>query len=84
MVFKEEIEVLRYLTSLELEILYVLASGWSYRQIATYLGMSKWVIRSIIHNMYTVLHVENAAQAVVAASKLGYLRGSIDEFSPKV
>jgi DNA-binding NarL/FixJ family response regulator len=66
--------VLKYLTNYELDILYVLAIGWSYRQISMRFDTDKQTIRKYIHIIYSKLHAENSEQAVRTAIKLGYLK----------
>ncbi|MCD6041419.1 MAG: response regulator transcription factor [Burkholderiales bacterium] len=59
------------LTQRELDVLRLLASGCTYLQIATQLGISPHTVVSHIKNTYRKLEVHNAAGAVMRAMQLG-------------
>jgi DNA-binding CsgD family transcriptional regulator len=62
------------LTPRELEVLRLLASGCSYWQAASRLGISPHTVVSHIKNAYRKLDVHTAAAAVMRAVELGLFR----------
>ena len=61
------------LTARELELLELVASGLSNRQIAAELFIALGTVKSHIHNIYGKLNAQNRAQAVARAKELGLL-----------
>jgi DNA-binding CsgD family transcriptional regulator len=61
------------LTSRELEVVRLLASGCSYCQTAMRLGISPHTVVSHVKNAYRKLDVHTAAAAVMRAVELGLL-----------
>jgi HD-like signal output (HDOD) protein/DNA-binding CsgD family transcriptional regulator len=57
----------------ELEVLRELAGGETYEQIAAALKLSASTVRSHLHNIYRKMGVSDRAQAVLNASKLGWI-----------
>ena len=54
-------------------MLFSLAQGMHYKQIAEKLGVSSSTIRSHIHAIYVTLKVDDRAQAVLRATEMGWL-----------
>jgi DNA-binding NarL/FixJ family response regulator len=61
------------LSSREVEILACLAEGKVYKQIALELSVSASTVRSHLHNVYSKLGAVDRAQAVLLASRRGWL-----------
>ncbi|AEW99896.1 helix-turn-helix transcriptional regulator [Streptantibioticus cattleyicolor] len=57
----------------EVEVLRLLADGWSTKQIATKLSYSERTVKSIVHSIVTRLNLRNRTHAVVYALRLGIL-----------
>lgn len=55
----------RDLSTMQAQILYALECGLSYKEIATYLGVSKWAIRSLVHDIYRMMRVHSREEAVM-------------------
>jgi RNA polymerase sigma factor (sigma-70 family) len=63
------------LTPREREVLRLLASGFTYAQVAQALGISLHTVGSHIKNLYRKLEVHNAAAAVSRAFLTGGIHG---------
>jgi DNA-binding NarL/FixJ family response regulator len=61
------------LSSREVEVLACLAEGKVYKQIALELSVSASTVRSHLHNVYSKLGAVDRAQAVLLASRRGWL-----------
>jgi DNA-binding NarL/FixJ family response regulator len=61
------------LSSRELEVLVALADGMVYKQIAHELSLSVSTVRSHLHRAYAKLGVADRAQAVLLATKHGWI-----------
>ena len=61
------------LSERELEVMRLLASGLSYRQIAVELTIAVGSVKSHAHNIYMKLGVKNRTQATARAAQLGLL-----------
>ena len=61
------------LSSRELEVLMALADGKVYKQIARDMSLSVSTVRSHLHHAYAKLGVPDRAQAVLLASKHGWI-----------
>jgi DNA-binding CsgD family transcriptional regulator len=61
------------LTPRELDVVRLLGSGCSYRQVAMRLGISPHTVVTHIKNAYRKLEVHTAAAAVMRAMQLGLL-----------
>jgi len=61
------------LSSREVEVLACLAEGKVYKQIALELSVSASTVRSHLHNVYSKLGAVDRAQAVLLASRSGWL-----------
>jgi DNA-binding CsgD family transcriptional regulator len=72
------------LTRRELEVLRLLASGCSYRQAATHLGISPHTVVSHVKNAYRKLDAHTAACAVARAMRLGLLESLSNESRPRL
>jgi DNA-binding CsgD family transcriptional regulator len=66
------------LTRIELEVLQGLADGLRYKQIAQKRGVTLSTIRTQVHYIIGKLGVQTGAQAVLAASKRGWI-GPLEE-----
>ncbi|HYY09476.1 MAG TPA: response regulator transcription factor [Kineosporiaceae bacterium] len=64
------------LTEREREVLDLLAAGRSNTQIADALFLSPKTVRNVVSNIFTKIHVEDRAQAIVAAREAGLGRSS--------
>jgi DNA-binding NarL/FixJ family response regulator len=71
---QQKLEVLR-LTSRELEILALVAEGWSNQEIAEYLFLSVHTVKNHIHKILETLGVHNRWAAVCFAQERGWLQG---------
>jgi DNA-binding CsgD family transcriptional regulator len=61
------------LTDRELEILYLVADGYSNKEICEYLILSKNTVRSHLKHLYSKLDVDSRTRAVATARNLGLL-----------
>jgi putative nucleotidyltransferase with HDIG domain len=61
------------LSARQTDVLYSLAEGMQYKQIAMKLGVSSSTVRSHIHAIYVTLKVDDRAQAVLRATEMGWL-----------
>jgi DNA-binding response OmpR family regulator len=61
------------LTEREREIVALLASGKTYKQVAQALGVSQSTVRNHLHNVYQKLEVVDRAQAVIVCRDNGWL-----------
>ena len=61
------------LSSRELEVLMALSDGKVYKQIALEMSLSVSTVRSHLHRAYTKLEVPDRAQAVLLATKHGWI-----------
>jgi DNA-binding NarL/FixJ family response regulator len=61
------------LSSRELEVLMALADGKVYKQIAREMSLSVSTVRSHLHRSYTKMGVPDRAQAVLLATKRGWI-----------
>jgi response regulator RpfG family c-di-GMP phosphodiesterase/DNA-binding CsgD family transcriptional regulator len=61
------------LSTRETGVLRLLAEAKVYKEIAADLGLSVSTVRTHLHNIYTKLHVVNAAQAVLRATERGWI-----------
>jgi DNA-binding response OmpR family regulator len=61
------------LTDRELEVLGLLASGKTYKQVATALDLSQSTVRNHLHNVYHKLNVVDRAQAVIVSRENGWI-----------
>ncbi len=61
------------LTDREVEVLRLLAEGWSTKQIAAKLSYSERTVKSIVHSVVTRLGLRNRTHAVVYALRAGVL-----------
>ncbi len=61
------------LSSRELEILLALSDGMVYKQIALELSLSVSTVRTHLHHVYAKLGVADRAQAVLLATKQGWI-----------
>lgn len=66
-----QVEAQRKLTSKEVEVLALLAQGWSKKQIAERLFISIWTVKTHVKNIYSKLQVNNI---VAACTKSGILK----------
>ncbi|MGK4585153.1 helix-turn-helix transcriptional regulator [Kitasatospora sp. HPMI-4] len=57
----------------EIEVLGLLAEGWTTKQIAGKLSYSERTVKSIVHSVVTRLNLRNRTQAVVYALRTGVL-----------
>ena len=64
----------RALTEREMDILWGIAKGFTYAEIAQHLQMSKHTVPVHIKNIYRKLHVNNRSEAVYEASRRGLIR----------
>jgi DNA-binding response OmpR family regulator len=61
------------LTGRESEVMSLLASGKTYKQIACALALSQSTVRNHLHNVYSKLDVIDRAQAVIAGRENGWI-----------
>ena len=61
------------LTDRELEVLGLLASGKTYKQVARALDLSQSTVRNHLHNVYHKLNVVDRAQAVIVSRENGWI-----------
>jgi len=61
------------LTARELEVLGLLASGKTYKQVARALDLSQSTVRNHLHNVYHKLNVVDRAQAVIVSRENGWI-----------
>ena len=61
------------MTEREREIVALLASGKTYKQVATALKVSQSTIRNHLHNVYHKLDVVDRAQAVIVSRENGWI-----------
>ena len=61
------------LTEREREIVSLLASGKTYKQVARALQLSQSTIRNHLHNVYQKLDVVDRAQAVIVSRENGWI-----------
>ena len=61
------------LTDRELEVLGLLASGKTYKQVARALELSQSTVRNHLHNVYHKLNVVDRAQAVIVSRENGWI-----------
>ncbi len=61
------------MTRRELEVLKLLASGKTYKQVASALDLSQSTVRNHLHNVYTKLMVVDRAQAVIVSRENGWI-----------
>jgi DNA-binding NarL/FixJ family response regulator len=61
------------MTERELEVVRLLASGKTYKQVARALGLSQSTVRNHLHNVYQKLNVVDRAQAVIVSRENGWI-----------
>jgi DNA-binding response OmpR family regulator len=61
------------MTGRELEVLGLLASGKTYKQVARALDLSQSTVRNHLHNVYHKLNVVDRAQAVIVSRENGWI-----------
>ncbi len=61
------------MTRRELEVLGLLASGKTYKQVARALDLSQSTVRNHLHNVYHKLNVVDRAQAVIVSKENGWI-----------
>lgn len=61
------------MTRRELEVLGLLASGKTYKQVARALDLSQSTVRNHLHNVYHKLNVVDRAQAVIVSRENGWI-----------
>jgi DNA-binding response OmpR family regulator len=61
------------LTARELEVLGLLSSGKTYKQVANALDLSQSTVRNHLHNIYHKLDVVDRAQAVIVSRENGWI-----------
>jgi two-component system NarL family response regulator len=61
------------MTARELEVLKLLASGKTYKQVAHALDLSQSTVRNHLHNIYHKLAVVDRAQAVIVSRENGWI-----------
>ncbi len=61
------------MTDRELQVLRMLASGKTYKQVAWALDLSQSTVRNHLHNVYHKLHVVDRAQAVIVSRENGWI-----------
>ena len=64
----------KLLTPREMEILWGIAKGYTYAELAERLGISKQTVPVHVRNIYRKLEASNRSEAVYEASRLGLLR----------
>ena len=62
------------LSDRELEILQLIAEGWSNRQIADYLYLSPHTVKNHVHNILKKLRVQRRLEAIKYASERQWLK----------
>src|SRR6266571_1393215 len=62
------------LSDRELEILQLIAEGWSNRQIADHLYLSPHTVKNHVHNILKKLHVQRRLEAIKYASERQWLK----------
>jgi len=67
------------LTERETEILALISRGYTYLEVANLLSVSIHTIQTHIKHLYGKLSVHSRSEAVFEASKMGLLRGLLDE-----
>jgi DNA-binding NarL/FixJ family response regulator len=67
------------LTERETEILALISRGYTYSEVANLLSVSIHTIQTHIKHLYGKLSVHSRSEAVFEASKMGLLRGLLDE-----
>jgi NarL family two-component system response regulator LiaR len=68
---KEPLSDVEPLTGREVEVLQLIARGWSNQQIATHLVISERTVRTHISNILGKLHLANRTQAALYAMRAG-------------
>jgi DNA-binding response OmpR family regulator len=61
------------MTERELEVVRLLASGKTYKQVARALELSQSTVRNHLHNVYQKLNVVDRAQAVIVSRENGWI-----------
>ena len=61
------------MTDRELEVVRLLASGKTYKQVARALNLSQSTVRNHLHNVYGKLNVVDRAQAVIVSRENGWI-----------
>jgi DNA-binding response OmpR family regulator len=61
------------MTGRELEVVRLLASGKTYKQVARALDLSQSTVRNHLHNVYRKLNVVDRAQAVIVSRENGWI-----------
>ena len=61
------------LTDRETEVVALLATGKTYKQLASALGVSQSTVRNHLHNVYSKLEVVDRAQAVIISRENGWI-----------
>ena len=61
------------MTDRELEVVRLLASGKTYKQVANALQLSQSTVRNHLHNVYQKLNVVDRAQAVIVSRENGWI-----------
>jgi len=61
------------MTERELEVVRLLASGKTYKQVARALNLSQSTVRNHLHNVYGKLNVVDRAQAVIVSRENGWI-----------
>jgi DNA-binding NarL/FixJ family response regulator len=67
-------DAMRQLTAREMDILWGIAKGLTYGEIAQHLQMSRHTVPVHIKSIYRKLHVNNRSEAVYEASRRGLIR----------
>ena len=75
-------ELAEPLTDREMEILRLLADGWTDRKIAQHLALSVDTVKWYNRRIYSKLFVKNRTQAVKRARELGLLAGTSTQHQP--
>jgi len=78
---RTEAEIAPHLTERELEVIKVLASGKSNKEIARSLGISEKTVRNHASNIYKKLHIFDRTQAVIYAIRHGLV--DVEELEPR-
>jgi two-component system nitrate/nitrite response regulator NarL len=65
------------LTTREMEILQLIAQGWSNKRIASHLFVSLYTIKNHVHNILKKLQVQRRLEAVAYADKKHWLTGAL-------
>lgn len=61
------------LTEREMEVVHLLSTGKTYKQVAQALGVSQSTVRNHLHNVYNKLEVVDRAQAVIACRENSWI-----------